>query len=156
MTAGFEIREARPSDAPAIATLVRDAGLPVEGIESARFTVAEHEGRIVGCAGLEVHGDAALLRSVAVAAGWRGRRVGEAVVRAVLDSAEHRTLDPVVLLTTTASDWFPRFGFAVTTRGAVPLVLDESAEFRGACPETATIMMRRSERPKQAPDQART
>jgi amino-acid N-acetyltransferase len=138
----FEIRDARITDAPAIAALVRDAGLPVEGIERTQFTVAEHAGRIVGCAGLEVHGDAALLRSVAVDAGWRGRRVGDALVRALLDSAVRLKLDPVVLLTTTAPGWFPRFGFEVTTRTGIPPALLESAEFKGACPDTATVMAR--------------
>jgi amino-acid N-acetyltransferase len=136
----FEVRDARTSDAPAIAALVRDAGLPVEGIESTRFMVAEHDGQIVGCAGLEVHGDAALLRSVAVDASWRGRRVGDALVRAVLDSAVRLELDRVVLLTTTAPAWFPRFGFELTTRATIPRALLESAEFKGACPDTATVM----------------
>ena len=142
MNAEFEIRDAQNSDTPAIVTLVRDAGLPAAGIERTQFSVAEHDGRIVGCAGLEVHGSAALLRSVAVDAAWRGRRVGEALVRTVLDSAVRLKLDPVVLLTTTAPDWFPRFGFEVTTRASVPRTLLESDEFTGACPDTATVMAR--------------
>ena len=46
----------------------------------------------------------------------------------------------VVLLTTTAEDYFPRFGFERTDRSVVPEEVRESAEFRGACPASATVM----------------
>ena len=47
----------------------------------------------------------------------------------------------VYLLTTTAEDYFPRFGFARTTREAVPPALKSSAEFTSACPESAAVML---------------
>ena len=140
MNPAFTIRPATETDSPAIAALVRSAKLPVDGIEHARFTVADHAGRIVGCAGLEVYGGSGLLRSVAVDPEWRGRGVGDALVRAVLDGAAQDKVDPVVLLTDTAPAWFPRFGFEVTTRENVPSALHASAEFKGACPDTATVM----------------
>ena len=46
----------------------------------------------------------------------------------------------VYLLTTTAPDWFPRFGFTVTRREELPEVLDASEELRGACPGSAVAM----------------
>jgi len=140
MTPGIVIRDARPADSGTIKSLLRDAELPLEGIAEVRFAVAEHDGRIIGSAGLEIHGDSGLLRSVAVEPGWRGHGVGEALVRAVLDAAAMCKLDPVVLLTTTAPDWFPRFGFERIERHDVPQPLLESVEFTRACPATATVM----------------
>lgn len=138
--ATFSVREATAADGDAIRALLAAAALPLAGTESARFAVAEHDGAVIGCAGLEVRGDAGLLRSVAVADAWRGHGVGEALVRSVLDEASRCRLDPVVLLTTTAPTWFPRFGFEVTERGAVPRAVLESAEFKGACPDSAVVM----------------
>ena len=44
------------------------------------------------------------------------------------------------LLTTTAEDYFPRFGFEVIDRSEADERLKESAEFRGACPDSAVCM----------------
>lgn len=145
MSATFTIRDAVADDAAAIRALLTTAALPLDGVEHVRFAVAEHEGSVIGCAGLEVHGDAALLRSVAVHDAWRGQHVGDALVRTVLDEASKCQLDPVVLLTTTAPSWFPRFGFAPVERGEVPTSLLASAEFTGACPASAIVMCRRAE-----------
>jgi amino-acid N-acetyltransferase len=144
VTAAFDVREARADDAPAIRALVSAAALPLDGIDRVQFMIAEHAGAVVGCAGLEVHGGAALLRSVAVHPDWRGHHIGDRLVRAVLDEASARRLDPVVLLTTTAPGWFPRFGFAPVTRNEVPAALHASAEFAGACPASAIVMCRSS------------
>ena len=46
----------------------------------------------------------------------------------------------VYLLTTTAPDWFPRFGFTVARREELPEVLNASEELRGACPSSAVAM----------------
>lgn len=136
------VRTATPRDRASIEALLRDAALPLDGIDDVELVVAEDDGHVVGCAGIEVRGRAALLRSVVVARELRGHGAGELLVRAVLDSATQRGLAPVVLLTTTASAWFPRFGFAPIARDSVPVSLLESAEFKGACPDTAVIMQR--------------
>lgn len=140
VTPSVVIREATPRDQEAIRALLSAADLPLDGVAETQFTVAVHEGRVVGSAGLEIHGDSALLRSVAVDPAWRGRGVGEALVRSALDAASACKLDPVVLLTTTAPSWFPRFGFERIERGDVPPSLLTSVEFTKACPASATVM----------------
>jgi amino-acid N-acetyltransferase len=45
------------------------------------------------------------------------------------------------LLTTTAEDFFARFGFRRTDRTQVPPSVRESREFQGACPTSATVMV---------------
>jgi amino-acid N-acetyltransferase len=46
----------------------------------------------------------------------------------------------VYLLTTTAESYFPKFGFVQTTREVVPTAVQQSVEFRSACPASAVVM----------------
>jgi amino-acid N-acetyltransferase len=130
------------SDLPEIRALLEASKLPVAGIEHhlTAALVARDHGRIVGCAALEVYGDAALLRSVAVAADRRGSGLGQRLTRAALELARERGVHDVYLLTTTAGEFFPRFGFAPISRGDLDPALSESEELRGACPASAVAM----------------
>lgn len=140
--AGFRVRPARPADYPTVAGLLRAAGLPTAGVSPslADFLVAEAGDGLVGAVGLEIYGGAALLRSAVVGAAAQGRGAGTALVVGLLEHARSRGVRDVYLLTTTAEDWFPRFGFARIPRAAVPAALHTSVEFQGACPDSAVIM----------------
>jgi len=134
------IRPATADDWTAIERLLITSDLPLDGARShlRSFVVAEHDGKISGCAALERYGTNGLLRSVAVDATRRGNGVGEELVRQILNVARAEGIESVVLLTTTASEWFPRFGFRRATEA--PVGVKASAEFRGACPESAVLM----------------
>jgi amino-acid N-acetyltransferase len=125
--------------------MLTDSKLPLDGVpvDLRHFLVAEREGRVVGAIGMELHGDAGLLRSAVVSPSQRGTGVGEQLVHALLNQARASGARDVVLLTTTAEKWFPRFGFERTTRADVPKSLHASEEFKGACPDTAVVMTRR-------------
>jgi len=140
------VREAAPADLPAVHALVAAAGLPLDGLaEAALVLVADAGGAVIGTVALERHGtgrDAAfLLRSAAVDPAWRNRRVGAALTTAALERVD-ADLAPVALLTETAHEWFPRFGFAAVDRAALPAALQASPELRGACPASARAMLR--------------
>jgi amino-acid N-acetyltransferase len=136
------IRPAVPADADAVRALLRAAALPVDGIpdDLAHFLVAERGGGVIGAIGLEPYGDAALLRSAVVHPDARGTGLGEALVRRLLVAARAARVRTLILLTTTADTWFPRFGFTRVTRDDVPAAVQASAEFRGACPASAVVM----------------
>lgn len=138
------IRAATPADASAVRAMLSAAELPLDGVpdDLAHFLVAEREGAVIGAIGLEPYGEAALLRSAVVAISARGSGVGERLVHALLDDARSGGAREVVLLTTTAERWFPRFGFVPIPRDAVPAELRASAEFQGACPDSAVAMHR--------------
>ena len=104
------------------------------------FIVVEEDGSIAGCAALERYGRVSLLRSVAVDSAHRGRRFGEQMVSQLIADARSAGIASIFLLTTTAAEWFPRFGFRSIERGLAPPELSGSAEFRGACPATAVLM----------------
>jgi len=136
------VRPAKPADRPAVERLLREAGLPLDGVADAfgGYLVAEVSGAVVGAIGLEWHGGYALLRSAVVAAGWRGRGLGVRLTEAALAEARRGGAQAVYLLTTTAVDFFPRFGFAAIDRSHVPAAVQRSVEFQGACPDTAVAM----------------
>lgn len=143
-----DVAAARPGDWPAVRGLLERSKLPLDGLDSSlpHFVVARDGDAIVGVAGLEHYGSAALLRSVAVDDAWRGTGIGRLLVDRVLDEARALGVDDVYLLTTTAQDYFPKFGFACVRRENLPAALGASAELRGACPASAVAMRREASR----------
>jgi amino-acid N-acetyltransferase len=138
------LRAATANDLPAVRHLLVTAGLPVDGVAEnfSDFIVAEDESSIAGVIGLERYGTSALLRSAAVSAPSRGTGLGSLLVRRILEHATTRGVRDVYLLTTTAEEYFPRFGFTRATRADVPKPMKVSREFQGACPDSAVVMRR--------------
>jgi amino-acid N-acetyltransferase len=141
----MKIRDATNRDLDAVESLLSASNLPLDGVKEnfSSFVVAEDGGEITGAIGLEKFGSVALLRSAVVSPEHRGSGVGRKLVEQVLERAEKDGIEDLFLLTTTAEKYFPRFGFALTTRSAVPAAVKASAEFQGACPDTAIVMKRR-------------
>lgn len=87
------------------------------------FWVLESEDGVVGCAGIEIYGEAAVLRSVVVAPSSRGTGEGDRLVRTGLDYARGHGAKRVYLFTMHAAPFFARYGFEpVTTDDFEPSV----------------------------------
>lgn len=142
MTPAPSIRAATVRDRDAVHALLRGEALPLDGLpeDLAHFLVAEQDGALVGVIGLEPYGEAGLLRSAAVAPAVRGTGLGARLVTALVGAARAAGIRELTLLTTTAEGWFPRFGFERIAREEAAASLQASAEFRGACPASATTM----------------
>ena len=136
------VRRAVAQDWPAIEDLLKTTGLPLAGARRHldTYVVAVENEQVVATAGIEVYGDAGLLRSVAVTPARHRQGMGSLVVDAVLADAASRSLCTLYLLTTTAVDYFERRGFTQQPRVSAPAALTDSEEFRGACPASATFM----------------
>jgi len=146
----FIVRPATADDRPAVEALLRQAGLPLDGLDEQfgeQYAVADSDGRIVGAEGIERHGTSGLLRSAVVDEAWRGRGVGDLLTSDRLAWARQTGLRDVWLLTTTAATYFPRFGFTRADRGAASPALQRSREFASACPASATAMRLRLDDP---------
>jgi amino-acid N-acetyltransferase len=145
MNTGIHIDRATGADADAVLALMERADLPTEGLAAHldAALVAREGDRIVGSAAIEVYEDGGLLRSVAVDADCRGAGLGGRLTAAAIEDAQRRALPALYLLTTTAEDFFPRFGFERITRDEVPASVQMSIEFRGACPASAVVMRKR-------------
>ena len=138
------LRPAVAGDLGDIEALLSANRLPVDDVSAVmeNFVVAESRGSLVGAIGLEIYGDQALLRSAVVAEEMRGTGLGSELVNAIVGQATALGVTRVFLLTTTAEKYFPRFGFTRITRDDVPKSVKSSVEFRGACPDSAFVMMR--------------
>lgn len=136
-------RAAGEDDWLQVAALLEEADLPRDGVQDhlGDFLLAERSGALVGCAALERYDRHGLLRSVAVRRGDRGADLGQALVRRLLERAAADDLHNISLLTTTAADYFLRFGFRVISRAEVPTPVQRSVEFREACPASAVAML---------------
>jgi len=108
-----EVRPARAKDVPRIEELITGEHLPAYGLDEflETFFVLTDGDEVVGCAGLEVYGEAALLRSVVVAPERRRRDGGRLLVEAVLSEARRRGVARVYLFTMSADGFFGRLGF---------------------------------------------
>jgi amino-acid N-acetyltransferase len=141
-TSSITIRSAAARDLSAVERLLEANKLPLVGVRDGidDFLVAERDGVVVGVIGLEIYDDRGLLRSAVVDGDERGTGVGASLVGALIENARARELKELVLLTTTAEQWFPRFGFVTIARDETPVAVRQSAEFTGACPASATVM----------------
>jgi amino-acid N-acetyltransferase len=122
--------------------LLRRSRLPEAGFAEhiASAVVARDGGLVVGSAALELYGSSALLRSVAVDERLRGQGVGRRLTHEALDLARRHGVHVVYLLTETAAPFFARLGFTRLERHRVDPAVQQSVEFRSACPASAECM----------------
>ncbi len=130
----MNIRPAHDSDFTEVAALLRAVELPLEGVPEhfSEFLVARADaGELLGCVGQERYGDVTLLRSLAVNPAQQGNGLGRELTLELLSAARAKGVGEVVLLTTTASDFFQRhFGFTPTERARYDAVLAVSQEWQ--------------------------
>ncbi len=120
------VRPAMDVDAPALADFIKpfvEEGklLPRTLAELAEllplFFIAELEGRMVGCAALEIYSPKlAEIRSLAVAPDAQGFGIGKRLVAACLERARSRNVLEVMAITS-ADDFFINCGFDYTLPG---------------------------------------
>jgi amino-acid N-acetyltransferase len=139
----IQIEPAAPADLAGVLALLSASDLPHAGLAEhfGAALVARDGEAVVGSAALELYGEAALLRSVAVAEGQRGQGLGRQLTRAALDLARARGVRRVYLLTTTAEGYFPSFGFAPIARAEAEPAVQVSTEFTDACPDSAATLV---------------
>lgn len=141
----MNIVAATAADEPVIERLLEAAGLPLEGATAAfaNGVVAREDGQVVGAAAVELFGGAGLLRSVVVDPGYRGRGLGRQLVDGAEGIARQAGVTDLYLMTETASDWFPRLGYAVVDRAIARDAVGASVEFTLSCATSGVAMRRR-------------
>ena len=143
----ISVSKASRADLDELLALLAVVNLPAEGVVEhlGHFRVARDiDNRLVGCAGLEVHGRLGLLRSVAVTPDSRHAGLGSKLTSAILDDAAEAGIEEVVLLTTTARDFFAqRFGFIEADRADYDERLAPSQEWSlPRCSSAAFMLLR--------------
>jgi len=129
----ISITDASSDDLPDILDLLSQVQLPHDGVAEnvSAFLVARDESsRLIATIGLERHGSTALLRSAAVAPEFQGCGIGSRLTKNLLERATNQSVERVVLLTSTASEFFARrFGFCETSRTVFDKELATSSEW---------------------------
>jgi len=138
----FRLEPATPADLSAVRALLEELKLPAAdvGAGDQHFVVARDGGTVVGCVGVEMYGESALLRSLAVAPARQGEGLGKALTDRAISEARGRGARRAFLLTTTAEAYCRRLGFERIAREMVPPGVGTSAQFRSLCPATAVCM----------------
>lgn len=142
MTAIPVFREPAPAE---VRRLVESAGLPADDLGEAdltHFFGCGTRDRPHGVVGLELLGSLALLRSLAVDVVARGSGSGRALVAAAEQHARGHGVGSIYLLTTTATAFFERLGYARLDRQTVPPAIQRTREFGDLCPASAVLMVK--------------
>ncbi len=94
------------------------------------FLALENENGLMGCVGLEVFGEDAVLRSLAVAPAGRGIGYGWMLADTIINLARFRGVKRLYLVTAAASDFFAaKHGFRIVDLSTAPAAVTESTTF---------------------------
>jgi UDP-N-acetylmuramate: L-alanyl-gamma-D-glutamyl-meso-diaminopimelate ligase len=119
---GDAMRPAQRADLDGIRALLADSGLaqPASDERASDFFTLRNENGLAGCVALEVHGDDAILHSLAVDKQYRGAGYGWMLADMAVSQARWRGVRRIYLLTESASDFFAaKFGFRVVDRSTL-------------------------------------
>jgi amino-acid N-acetyltransferase len=124
-------------------SLLKSSSLPADDLDYKRdLLVGYYESdTLVGTGGLEIYGPYALLRSLSVRMGLRGKSVGTTITEFLLTEAKRKKLKAIYLLTETAHEFFLKKGFRDVKRDEVPDEVKSSSEFSRVCPTSAAVMV---------------
>jgi N-acetylglutamate synthase-like GNAT family acetyltransferase len=143
LAAGVVVEPAQPGDLSAIEALLTEGDLHLDVSQHlAYFLVARHQGRAVGCIGMEACGGDALFRSLAVTPAYRGMGLAHRLYRTLVERAAAHGVRRAYLLTKTIAALAEAWGFQRFDRAEAPPTIRDTTEFRGACC-TSAIAMRR-------------
>jgi HAD superfamily hydrolase (TIGR01457 family) len=137
------VRAARDADVDGIEAELHGAGLASDGIEErlADALVADLEDRIVGTASLELFGNDALLRSVAVDPCCRLTNVGTLLVARASQLAGDQGADDLYAVTEDAAGFFERLGFVrIGGKNALPWRIASTPMVREHCSSRAVAL----------------
>ena len=137
---------AQPRDLDKVIELLVACDLPSQDLTPshlASFQVVRQGNALVGVGAVERFGDSGLLRSLAVAPAYRGRKLGADLVAKLELSARQAVISDLYLLTVTAQAFFAKRGYEEIARTHVPATILGSAEFMSLCPASAVCMRKR-------------
>jgi amino-acid N-acetyltransferase len=135
------MQKALNTDVADIKKLLQENDLPISDISSdMEFYIEIENKQISVVGGLEIIGDFVIIRSIAVAHNYKGKGLGTKMTHHLIDTAKKKKYDIVYLLTMTAENYFPKFGFTEINRESAPEAIKNSSQFTTVCPDSAVLM----------------
>ncbi|MCR8558297.1 GNAT family N-acetyltransferase [Mucilaginibacter sp. BJC16-A38] len=128
----------------AVIALLAAEKLPTDDLPKTleNFVVTTQEEDLTGVIGLELYGDYALLRSLAVNKNYRNQGIAGKLLQQVEELATSKGIKAIYLLTETAPAYFSSKGYDTITRTDVPAKVQQSSEFSYVCPQSAIVMQK--------------
>jgi amino-acid N-acetyltransferase len=129
-----------------VATLLEAQGLPASDLTEAHlehFFFTGTDDAPSALVGLEIYGEAALLRSLVVSSAARTQGLGSALVLHAEEYAAALDVRSIYLLTTTAETYFERRGYQRIDRAQAPASIQSTSEFASLCPASSAFMIKR-------------
>ncbi|MEW9799719.1 GNAT family N-acetyltransferase [Alteromonas sp. CYL-A6] len=123
--------------------LLKSCLLPVSDIslsERILFYGCHEHGSLCALIGLELHGNVAMLRSLAVTFGARKRGLGRSLVIFAEHQAMKRGIETLFLLTETANNLFIRLGYTYCDRTYAPKSVRDTPQFSVLCSSSSHFM----------------
>jgi amino-acid N-acetyltransferase len=145
---GDEMEIFENPDEADVKELLSDAELPTADLTAQHlehFFGCTSDGAFEGVVGLELYGEAALLRSLAVRRDRRGEGTGSRLVAHAERFARDRGVTALYLLTMTAEAFFRSRGYVPVPREQAPAAIKATREFAGICPASSTFMVKHLE-----------
>ncbi|MGM4986635.1 arsenic resistance N-acetyltransferase ArsN2 [Rhizobium sp. 11_C7_N12_5] len=120
------------------------AGLPIDDLTDAgrSFFRFSRDGETVGFGGLELYGEAALLRSIVVLSDRQGFGFGHAITLGLLNQAHRTGAGAAYLLTESTAPFFQSLGFRPIARDEAPSEILTTRQAASLCPASAVLMVR--------------
>jgi len=136
------IRLATFKDYKSITSLLQSVSLPTQGVKKhlSNFVVLLDGETLIGTGGMEIYGDKALLRSLAVHPDYQNKGFGQRLYKRILENARKLNINELYLLTETAERFFAKMGFEKISREEADERVKVSEEFLSICPSTAACM----------------
>ena len=142
----IKIERFAQGDEKEIVMLLSRAILPVQDLTLEKlehFLVAKtRDGSVIGTIGVELYQDVGLLRSLVVHPSYQGKGLGKRLTREVELFAQQKSVKTLLLLTTTAAEFFPKLGYQVIQRDRAPMSIAKTEEFKNICPVSAVCFFK--------------
>jgi amino-acid N-acetyltransferase len=137
-------RPATTGDRETIHALLDAERLPSSDLATSGVVLiaAKTRDRLVGCVGIEPHGDAGIIRSLAVAPEYRGQGIARTLVSHAEALASTHGVRRLYLLTEGAVEFWKKVGYTAVPRAEAPAAIRASAEFASLCSASAVCMKR--------------
>ncbi len=136
------ITKTNAKDLPEVLKLLSMVNLPVEGVKEQfqNFFIIRKDKTIVGCIGIEIYGNTALLRSLAVHPSFQGKGLGLQLVHKIEGYSTEKNLRNIYLLTETAEKFFLNLGYNYVPRDNVDPRIKQTIEFTTLCPSSPVMI----------------
>ena len=126
-----------------VLALLAESNLPVADIDASspiQFFGVRDGSRLAAVVGLELYPPVGLLRSLAVAPGFRARGTGRKLVAFVESFAAANAVQTLFLLATTAERFFLALGYVLASRACAPAAIQATSQFSTLCPDSCAFL----------------